>query len=688
LAVCGALLLAASGHGRQWTDNTGKHRIEAEFVEQRGNVVRLKRPDGSVFELPLDRLSTDDQDFIRKTAPSATNKSAATNTAEVPSAKNSSAPLFVGVKTQAELERIAAKQSSINSAVSLYKLFLQDPNVSDSEKNAARLRLPYWEEMAKGKALRIGNKWIAEGQLEQLQKDEERLLTEAVRMMEVGNDSLAQDRLQQASKINPFGIRAEYVLGMLCALRSRDSAKAETHFSECVKRRIANVEGMSNEEKANLICCLNNLALTEIRQRKYDGAIKHWKTAAKLAPPPRHMIQNAGRLVYLAEASPKLGISPGAKKSAGDFYAEISTKVPASRFEKNMGWLYMELFSALQPTAKATATSTAATSPTGQARNKELPKFLLVASGSGFVVQSHYVATNHHVVDGADRITLAFNDAPDKEFDAQVVLASKGDDLAVVRCDQLDRPPLPIDPKPPRLATDIVLVGFPETEALGTDLKATRGSISGLPNPDLENHLLYDAVTNAGNSGGPVCDQAGMVVAVHCQGLGAAALHSLNAGKLGAGVPAAQAKAFFQKALPGFEDAKAGDAQRPWADVVEAVGRSTCFIRIYKTPANLGLTGKIRVSQAGTTAEPEKFMAIEDPWCMYCNGRGTVECPVRSCARGLVPSQRQEVVGANPVTGQQIINSVPTRVTCSTCKGRGKVNCSACRGGLDPSIGR
>lgn len=51
---------------RTWTDSTGKHKIEAEFVEILEGQVKLKKPDGKIASLPLGKLSKDDQIYLRK----------------------------------------------------------------------------------------------------------------------------------------------------------------------------------------------------------------------------------------------------------------------------------------------------------------------------------------------------------------------------------------------------------------------------------------------------------------------------------------------------------------------------------------------------------------------------------------------------------------------------------------------
>ncbi len=61
LLVCVAL----PGIGRSWTDKKGKV-IEAELVEVKKGVAILKQEDGKVLKLPVNRLSDEDQEFLKQ----------------------------------------------------------------------------------------------------------------------------------------------------------------------------------------------------------------------------------------------------------------------------------------------------------------------------------------------------------------------------------------------------------------------------------------------------------------------------------------------------------------------------------------------------------------------------------------------------------------------------------------------
>jgi hypothetical protein len=50
---------------RTWTDTTGKFKTDAVFVEFKDGIVQLKKRNGSVVSVPIEKLSTADQKNLR-----------------------------------------------------------------------------------------------------------------------------------------------------------------------------------------------------------------------------------------------------------------------------------------------------------------------------------------------------------------------------------------------------------------------------------------------------------------------------------------------------------------------------------------------------------------------------------------------------------------------------------------------
>lgn len=55
---------------RIWTDSTGRHKTDADFVELKDGVVRLKKANGKIVFIPIERLSKADREFVKSQASS------------------------------------------------------------------------------------------------------------------------------------------------------------------------------------------------------------------------------------------------------------------------------------------------------------------------------------------------------------------------------------------------------------------------------------------------------------------------------------------------------------------------------------------------------------------------------------------------------------------------------------------
>jgi serine protease Do len=136
--------------------------------------------------------------------------------------------------------------------------------------------------------------------------------------------------------------------------------------------------------------------------------------------------------------------------------------------------------------------------------------------GSGFVIQSDpcLIVTNQHVVGTADRIRVRAFDA--REFDAEVVGADEGIDLALLLVPGCNLPSVTLgETRDLRVGEDVFAVGNP----YGHGHTVTRGILSArsrsLGRARFDLFLQTDAAINPGNSGGPLFDDEGKVVGVN-----------------------------------------------------------------------------------------------------------------------------------------------------------------------------
>lgn len=147
-------------------------------------------------------------------------------------------------------------------------------------------------------------------------------------------------------------------------------------------------------------------------------------------------------------------------------------------------------------------------------------EFLGEAAGTGWVVSADgFIATNAHVVEGSESISVTLGDGTTE--DANLVASDPRADLAVLRIDRDDLVPLPLgDSESLNVGDSVVAIG--NALDLGAEPTVTGGIVSAKNRTIVErngqtlvNMIQTDAAINLGNSGGPLLDLQGRVVGVN-----------------------------------------------------------------------------------------------------------------------------------------------------------------------------
>lgn len=166
--------------------------------------------------------------------------------------------------------------------------------------------------------------------------------------------------------------------------------------------------------------------------------------------------------------------------------------------------------------------------------------------GSGAVIdESGIIVTNFHVVQGAVRVRIFFQDG-NEPVDGRVIGTEPRRDLAVIQVPASDLTPIKIGSSESlRLGDEVIALGFPL--GLGGPT-VTKGIVSGknrnldVPREPLnpldpedeedvvqfEGLLQTDAAINPGNSGGPLIDTAGRLVGINTAAAGAASAENVG----------------------------------------------------------------------------------------------------------------------------------------------------------------
>ena len=141
------------------------------------------------------------------------------------------------------------------------------------------------------------------------------------------------------------------------------------------------------------------------------------------------------------------------------------------------------------------------------------------ATGSGFIIDSSgYIVTNHHVVDGADTITVTLYDQ--RELKAEVIGSDESSDLALLKVNGQNLPVVELgDSSRLKVGEWVLAMGSP----FGLQFSVAAGIISymgrALPTEGT-NYVSYiqtDVAINPGHSGGPLFNLAGEVIGINSQ---------------------------------------------------------------------------------------------------------------------------------------------------------------------------
>lgn len=137
------------------------------------------------------------------------------------------------------------------------------------------------------------------------------------------------------------------------------------------------------------------------------------------------------------------------------------------------------------------------------------------ASGSCFAVSPTQVITSHHVIAGADKITVKFESG--RELQAQVAKQSQATDLAIldIRDSNLHTYLSLAKPGSLRVGEEIFTIGYPASAVLGDEPKFTDGTVSALSGVGGDASFFQMSVpVQPGNSGGPVMNFNGEVIGI------------------------------------------------------------------------------------------------------------------------------------------------------------------------------
>lgn len=144
------------------------------------------------------------------------------------------------------------------------------------------------------------------------------------------------------------------------------------------------------------------------------------------------------------------------------------------------------------------------------------------STGTGFAISSNgYIVTNYHVIENANSIKVRGVNADfSNSLLAKVISSDRNNDLAIIQINDgkftdITNIPYVIRTNSVDVGEDVFVLGYPLTSSMGDEIKLTTGIISAKSGfqGDITTYQMT-APIQPGNSGAPVFDKNGLLVAI------------------------------------------------------------------------------------------------------------------------------------------------------------------------------
>jgi S1-C subfamily serine protease len=633
---------------QKWTDSSGKFQVDATLISSDGEKVKLRKADGEIIVVEISRLSAASQKFIEKSA--------------------------------AGFEKdYKQKESRLVLAESIESFYKQEVEKRHTEGQIAfiKTRLKEIEPHAKSKAALIDGQFLAPDEISQRRIRCDALVDQwaALVMANLGNrkgidtrsDTFkhAQKAITEAQKIEPF-FRADFKLGIVNVLLTRDFDAAEKHFSECVKRfRKYEPLFAQSIDRLNFSRALGNLALLKIRKNRAKEAAELWTEFLVLNGATPEFSYNVSR-VLKANAQGNVDLPPKVIET----FAAWNAKEDSRYADRSLGWLYMPyvLGHNNQP-------ENARPKPS---ENKEAG-FMPAGQGTGFIIAPGLILTNKHVVEfdngvPSDRFRLNWDASTGKEpAYGDLIARSEHNDLALISFPDSTFSGIPIR-SDVKTGEEILIIGYPRTDVLGNAITITKGLISKVPTDD-QPTIVTDAIANPGNSGGPIIDEYGNAIGVLTW------ITRTLEQNLSKGEPGAAAIDFVRQHRPDYSPKPLANSRKT-VEILEEYKPLILRIETFVSKNRLGELADA-IAEKNTDSKNDQrhlYAGHADTACLRCSGSGTAKCLNNQCVRGQLNKSalRQDPIPNAP--GRFKTTQVKYKEICPVCSGKGKVPCPGCGG--------
>jgi S1-C subfamily serine protease len=414
--------------------------------------------------------------------------------------------------------RADSAQSAL-AAVSIWQQFV-DKYPDNPDLPTAQQELDRWKKLAADGAEKINGVWIGGDARKQIIAQADDLTRQALEMLEKDETLQAIDKLQESVKLYPNSFMTNFALGKVSMLQA-DYDQAANYYLTASRLKPQSAEAA------------NNLAVANFFRKRFDIAISGFLTAAKIED-SKDVVQNL--VTALALAPSDFRTLPRMKPTLE------AVNLLATKYDIEGPSADFTLMPLVIPKNRP------GLNPGGQAGS-------LSWSGTGFFISDDgLILTNRHVAKDSKTLLVLLSDG--KQASADVVSIDEQYDLALIRIKTPHKVPYLHFSKSdsPNEGADCIVMGFPMIDQLGGDLKVTRGIVSSAQQDQGSGaDVLTDAKVNPGNSGGPIMNKFGNVMAIVC-------MKSLTSGEFdsyGIGISAGHIREFLER--NHVDSAPAGD---------------------------------------------------------------------------------------------------------------------------------
>jgi tetratricopeptide (TPR) repeat protein len=410
----------------------------------------------------------------------------------------------------------AATVESALAAVTYWQQYVDSAAPSDPNLPAAKVELAKWKKLADGGAEKIKGKWVGGEERKAILDKAKALMKEADDHMKAKQTLQAVKKLEEAATVYPNSFEINFSLGWF-AMTQHNEEKAIEWFNKALLVQPDNPEAMTN------------LGVVLVSKKQYEKGITMMRKALEKRDRKEIVHNLLTAIAYLPDSMRRNKEIKAAEEAARLLASRYGITGPGKSF----------LIVAPELGEKADK---------GRADDSSNPAGMW--NGTGFLVTADgLILTNRHVVEGGKTLLVILS-TPTGEVQksAEVVVIDGEQDLALIRIKPDAGKKLPhvqlTAADSPADGAECTVMGYPLIDRLGANVKVTRGIVSsssskGESGPD----VVLDAKVNPGNSGGPILDRFGNVMAI----VSMKTLASASEDTYGLGISAGQVRKFLAK---------------------------------------------------------------------------------------------------------------------------------------------